>query len=53
MHPPTTTLVGGISFIKNQAHIGPNTASVSIKIPTTAAGVVLYPTVIKMNPKPI
>ena len=38
--PPTITLIGGISFIKSQAHSGPKTASVSIKIPTTAAGVV-------------
>ena len=38
--PPIITLTGGISFIKSQAHTGPKTASVNIKIPTTAAGVV-------------
>ena len=51
--PPIITLVGGISFIKSQAHSGPKTASVSIKIPTTAAGVVRDPMVIIINPKPI
>ena len=39
--------------MKSQAHIGPNTASVSIKMPTTAAGVVCDPIVIIINPKPI
>ena len=51
--PPNITLTGGISLINNQAHSGPKTASVNIKMPTTAAGVVLDPTVIKINPKPI
>jgi len=51
--PPIITLVGGISLIKNQAQRGPKTASVNIKIPTTAAGVVWDPIVIIMNPKPI
>lgn len=51
--PPKRTLDGGISFIKSQAHKGPKTDSVNIKTPTTAAGVVWEPTVIKINPKPI
>ena len=51
--PPNNTKNGGFSFANNQAHSGPKTASVNIKIPTTAAGVVLDPTVIKINPKPI
>ena len=38
--PPIMTLIGGISFMNNQAQIGPSTASVNIKIPTIAAGVV-------------
>ena len=45
--------MGGISFIKSQAHNGPKTDSVSIKIPTTAEGVVWDPMVIIINPKPI
>ena len=45
--------MGGISFINNQAHKGPNTASVNIKTPTTAEGVVCDPIVIKINPNPI
>ena len=53
MPPPIRTLVGGISFINNQAHRGPNTDSVNIKTPTTAAGVVCDPMVIKINPNPI
>ena len=53
IHPPIITLIGGTSFINNQAHIGPKTASVNIKIPTTAAGVVRDPMVIIINPKPI
>ena len=53
MPPPNITIAGGISFINNQAHSGPKTASVSIKIPTTAAGVVRDPMVIIINPKPI
>ena len=48
-----STLIGGISFINNQAHSGPNTASVNIKTPTTAEGVVCDPMVIKINPTPI
>ena len=51
--PPINTLNVGISLINNQAHNGPNTASVSIKIPTVAEGVVCYPIVIRINPKPI
>ena len=51
--PPISTLIGGISFINNQAHRGPNTDSVNIKTPTTAAGVVCEPMVIKINPNPI
>ena len=47
------TIIGGISFINSQAQSGPKTASVNIKIPTTAAGVVLDPMVIKINPNPI
>ena len=39
--------------MNNQAHKGPNTDSVNIKIPTAAAGVVCDPTVIKINPNPI
>ena len=39
--------------MKSQAHSGPNTASVSIRIPTTAAGVVWDPMVIIIKPKPI
>ena len=53
IHPPIITLMGGTSFINNQAHNGPKTASVNIKIPTTAAGVVRDPMVIIINPKPI
>ena len=53
MPPPNRTLDGGISFIKIQAHKGPKTDSVNISIPTTAAGVVCEPTVIKIKPKPI
>ena len=53
MLPPIITLIGGISFIKSQAHSGPKTASVSIRTPTTAAGVVWDPMVIIINPKPI
>ena len=51
--PPIITLVGGTSLINSQAQRGPNTDSVNIKIPTTAAGVVCEPTVIKINPNPI
>ena len=51
--PPAITLTGGTSFINNQAHKGPNTASVNIKTPTTAEGVVCDPIVIKINPNPI
>ena len=39
MLPPIITLMGGISFIKSQANIGPATTSLNIKTPTTAAGV--------------
>ena len=53
MLPPISMLIGGISFINNQAHKGPNTASVNIKTPTTAAGVVRDQIVIKINPNPI
>ena len=53
MPPPIITLIGGISFINNQAHKGPNTDSVSIKTPTTAEGVVCDPMVMKINPNPI
>ena len=53
MAPPKITSNGGISFIKIHAHKGPNTDSVSIKTPTTAAGVVCEPKVIKIKPKPI
>ena len=45
--------MGGISFINNQAHRVPITDSVNIKTPTTAAGVVCDPMVIKINPNPI
>ena len=48
-----STLIGIVSFINNQAHKGPNTASVNIKIPTIAEGVVCDPIVIKINPNPI
>ena len=51
--PPIITLMGGISLINNHAHNGPKTASVNIKIPTTAAGVFWDPIVIIINPKPI
>ena len=51
--PPRITLIGGTSLIKIQAHKGPNTDSVNIKTPTTAAGVLCDPTVIKINPNPI
>ena len=47
------TLTGGCSLINSQAHKGPNTDSVSIKTPTTAAGVVCDPMVININPNPI
>jgi len=53
MPPPISTLIGGVSCINNQAHKGPNTASVNIKTPTTAEGVVCDPIVIKINPNPI
>ena len=53
MVPPIRTLIGGSSFINSQAHKGPNTASVNIKTPTTAEGVVCDPIVIKINPNPI
>ena len=53
MHPPISTLIGGTSFINNQAHKGPNTDSVNIRTPITAAGVVRDPIVIKINPNPI
>ena len=53
MPPPISTLIGGISFINSQAHKGPNTASVNIKTPTTAEGVVCDPIVMKINPNPI
>ena len=53
MLPPISTLIGGISFINNQAHKGPNTDSVNIRTPTTAAGVVRDPIVININPNPI
>ena len=53
MHPPIITAVGGTSLTNNQAHKGPNTDSVNIKTPTTAAGVVWDPMVIKINPNPI
>ena len=53
MHPPISTLIGGTSFINNQAQKGPNTDSVNIRTPTTAAGVVRDPIVIKINPNPI
>ena len=39
--------------MKSQAHSGPKTASVNIKMPTTAAVVVWDPIVIIINPKPI
>ena len=38
--------------MNNQAQNGPNTASVSIIIPTIADGVVLAPIEIKIKPKP-
>ena len=47
------TVIGGTSFIKTHAQIGPSTASVNIKTPTVAAGVVRDPNVIKINPNPI
>ena len=53
IHPPIITLIGGTAFINIQAHNGPKTASVNIKTPTTAAGVVRDPMVIIINPKPI
>ena len=53
MLPPISTAIGVVSFINNQAHKGPNTASVNIKTPTTAEGVVCDPIVIRMNPNPI
>ena len=53
MLPPISTLIGGVSFTNNHAHNGPNTASVNIKTPTTAEGVVCDPIVIKINPYPI
>ena len=53
MLPPISTLIGGVSFINNQAHNGPKTASVNINTPTTAEGVVCDPIVMKINPNPI
>ncbi len=47
------TVIGGTSFINIHAHKGPRTASVNIKIPTTAAGVFCDPIVININPNPI
>ena len=52
IEPPINTDKGGFSFINIQAHSGPNTASVSIIIPTMADGVVLAPIVIKIKPNP-
>ena len=40
------------SLMKSQAHNGPNTASLNIKIPTTAEAVDFDPIVISINPKP-
>ena len=53
IQPPNITKIGGFSFANIHAHKGPNTASVSIIIPTIAEGVVLAPIVIKIKPKPI
>ena len=50
--PPNITIIGGFSFKKYHAHIGPNTASVNIKIPTIADGVLLAPIVINIKPIP-
>ena len=50
--PPIKTTKGGVSFINNQAHSGPNTAAVNIMIPTRAEGVFFAPIVINMNPNP-
>ena len=46
IQPPNITKIGGFSFANIHAHKGPNTASVSIIIPTIAEGVVLAPIVI-------
>ena len=51
--PPTRTIVGTTSFTNNHAQKGPNTDYVNIKTPTTAAGVVCDPMVIKIKPNPI
>jgi len=50
--PPTNPNVEGLSLTNRKAHIGPNTDSDNIIIPTIAEGVVLAPIVININPKP-
>ena len=50
--PPIITMKGGCSFINNQAHKGPSTASVNIMIPTIADGVLWAPIVINIKPNP-
>ena len=52
MPPPINPNIDGISLTNRKAHIGPNTDSDSIIIPTIAEGVVRAPIVIKINPKP-
>ena len=50
--PPINPNIEGLSLTKRNAHIGPNTDSDNIIIPTIADGVVRAPIVIKINPKP-
>ena len=50
--PPINPYVEGISLTNRKAHIGPNTDSDNIIIPTIAEGVVRAPIVININPKP-
>ena len=50
--PPINPKVEGLSLTNSKAHIGPNTDSESIIMPTIADGVVLAPIVININPKP-
>ena len=50
--PPTNPNVEGLSLTNRNAHIGPNTDSDNMIIPTIAEGVVLAPIVININPKP-
>ena len=49
--PPIKTLIGGISFLKIQTHIGAKIVSVNIRSPIVTERVVLEPIVMQINPK--